>query len=173
MCANTRHATNKLPFGAVANRGADGAYPRDVISRYLTCPCVTSVFSKPMHLRAGAAADFRRKRNGNAWRASRRLRESYWTPGGFIPQRRRVWASSNVSGSVGNGPPALTPAIRDTSLFPERWANTMASLCPPRWCCAEDPASRPRVTYALPTETSSNPKLDGNSPACVWQFRRD
>ena len=45
--------------------------------RYSMCRCVTSASSRPTPLHAGGVADFRRKRNGSAWRANRRRTEIY------------------------------------------------------------------------------------------------
>src|SRR4051812_47980275 len=83
--------------------------------RYWTCRYVTSASLRPMPSHAGEAADFRPKRNGNALRANRPFTETFSTAGGCILQRRTVRGSTNFSATVGNGLPALTPAIPDTN----------------------------------------------------------
>ena len=93
--------------------------------------------------------------------------------GRLHPAKARGAVSSTSSWTAGNGRPLLTSAIRDTSLFPERWANITASLCPARWFCAAAPASPPRIISAQRIETVCNQKPGGSSPAYVWHFRRD
>src|SRR6516162_9139979 len=82
-----------------------------------------------------------------------------------------IW--SNFLETVGNGRPARTPAIRDTSPFLERWANTTASLCPVRWYCVEDPASHPPITCARPIAISFNLRRGGSSLEFAWQPERN
>ncbi len=78
----------------------------------------------------GAGTGFQRKWNGNASRAKRRRRETYLTLEDSIPRQHEAVVLSNFLVIAGNGRPAPTPVIRDTSLFLVRSANTTASSCP-------------------------------------------
>ena len=161
-----RDASDETRLASLHAEGLDWDCPR-----YSMCRCATSAFSKPMPLHAGEVADSQRKRNGNASRANRRLRRKSSRYREAASRNCELRASSNSSGTVGNGRPALTPAIRDTSPSLGRWANTTASLCPARWFCAEGPASHPRIMCGRPIATSFNRRLGGSSLAYVWRSK--
>src|SRR5262249_8732569 len=136
------------------------------------CPSATSVFTRPMRLRAGEVAGFRRRRSGNASPARYLPEVTCSTQGGFIRQWRAVSVLSNCSATAGSGRPASTSGTRVTSHFLARSANTTASLCVVRWFYAEDPVSHLRITSARPTATSFNRQRAGSSLECVWRLKR-
>jgi hypothetical protein len=104
-----------------------------------------------------------------SWARNRR-REICSSRGGCTRQGRVVRPLSNSSGTVGNGLPAPTPLIPDSSFFPARWASTTASLCPVRWSCGEALVSPQRVICAQVIATSTHQQRVGSLVEYVWRF---
>lgn len=93
-----------------------------------TPPFAISVSLKPMPLLAGAGADSQQRQNGNSLLVRKHRSGIFWIRGDYIPPSRLERVLTSYSGTAGNGLPALTRAIQDTSLFQGQWANTMESL---------------------------------------------